>query len=114
MTFPVEILRKLPPNLRVNYLAYQPEIQAIRKQWAEIRNDMKANAHVEHNMVARDYHPAERDILAYLVPDLDSEDPKIRLGAMRWILKQPWGEDFKPAPVEKAFRGIELGSSNAA
>lgn len=114
MTFPVEILAKVPPKLRVNYLAYQPEVQAIRARWADIRREMKSNPHREHNMVAREYHQVERDILAHLVPDLDSDDPKTRLKAMKWILKQPWGEDFKPAPVEKAFKGIDLGSSNAA
>ncbi len=113
MTFPAEILAKVPPRLRLNYLAYQPEVQAIRKRWANIRREMKANPHREHNMVAREYHITERDILAYLCPDLDSKDRHVQLKAMKWILKQPWGEDFKPGPIQKSFKGIELGSSNA-
>ncbi len=114
MTFPAEILAKVPPRLQMAYVAYQPEIQAIRKHWDKIRKEMKAKALVEHNMLCRDLHPVEREILGVLCPDLNSRDGFVKKKAIKWILKQPWGEDFKPAPIEKKFRGIDLGSANAA
>lgn len=114
MTFPAEIIEKLPDRLKIAYVAYQPEIQTIRAHWAKIRKDMKAKALVEHNMLCRDLHPVEREILGFLCPGLNSRDGHVKKKAILWILKQPWGEDFKPAPIEKKFRGIDLGSSNAA
>ncbi len=112
MTLPSYILVKLPQNMRVAYKAYQPEIQAIRKHWDGIRKEMRANPLVEHNMLCRDLHPVERDILGFLCPDLNSRDGQVKKRAIKWILNQPWGEDFKPAPIQKKFRGIELGSAN--
>ena len=114
MTFPAEIIAKLPDGLKVAYVAYQPEIQAIRKQWEAIRREMKVNPLLEHNMLCRDLHPVEREILGFLCPDLNSRDGHVKKKAIKWILKQPWGEDFKPAPIEKKFRGIDVGTSNAA
>ena len=114
MTFPAEIIAKLPDRLKVAYVAYQPEIQAIRRHWDKLRKEMKAKALVEHNMLCRDLHPVEREILGFLCPDLNSRDGHVKKKAILWILKQPWGEDFKPAPIEKKYRGIDLGSSNAA
>ena len=112
MTFPAEILAKVPERMRLAYKAYQPEVQAIRQQWAHIRREMRANPHVEHNMLCRDLHQTERDILGHLVPDLNSRDGHVKKRAIKWILKQPWGEDFKPAPIEKKFRGVDLGLSD--
>ena len=113
MTFPVEILQRIPPKMKLAYLAYQPEVQAIRQHWDKIRKEMKANPLVEHNMLCREMHQTERDILGFLCPDLNSRDGQVKKRAIKWILKQPWGEDFKPAPIEKKFRGIELGSANS-
>lgn len=113
MTFPAEILAKVPPRMRVAYVAYQPEVQAIRSHWEKIRREMKSNPHVEHNMLCRDLHPVEREILGVLCPDLNSTDGHVKKKAIKWILRQPWGEDFRPAPIEKKFRGIEIGSENA-
>ncbi len=108
------VLDKVPPDLRLMYHAYMPEIQAIRAHWADLRREMKAKALVEHNMLCRDLHPVERKILGHLVPDLDSKDGFVKKRAMLWILKQPWGEDFKPAPIEKQFKGVDLGLTDAA
>ena len=113
MTFQADILAKLPERMRVAYVAYQPEIQAIRTHWDKIRKEMKAKALVEHNMLCRDLHPVEREILGFLCPDLNSRDGHTKKRAIKWILAQPWGEDFRPAPIEKKFRGIDSESRNA-
>lgn len=112
MTFPAEIQAKLPTRLRLAYKVYQPEIQHIRRHWKELREKMKAKALVEHNMLCRDLHPVEREILGFLVPELNSKDGHTKKKALQWILKQSWGEDFSPAPIQKQFRGIDLGSAN--
>ncbi len=106
------VLHKAPRRLRLAYYAYMPEIQAIREYWADLRREMKVKGTTEHNMLCRDLHPIEREILGHLVPDLNSKDGHTKAKAMKWIMRQPWGEDFKPAPIDKKFRGIELGSAN--
>ncbi len=110
----VPVLNKVNPDLRIAYYAYMPEIQAIREYWKKLRSEMKAKALVEHNMLCRDLHPVEREILGELVPDLNSNDGHVKKRAIQWIIKQPWGEDFKPAPIDKQFKGIDLGPTDAA
>jgi hypothetical protein len=109
-----DILNKLPAHLRLFYQASLPEITKLRQQGRELREHETLNPLVEHNAVTREMHEAEYMILQHLCPDLKAKDPQVKLNAMKWVLKQPWGEDFKPSPIHKKVRGIDLGSCNAA
>jgi hypothetical protein len=109
-----DILNKLPAHLRLFYQASLPDITKLRRQGYELREHETLNPLVEHNAITREMHEAEYMILQHLCPDLKAKDPQVKLNAMRWVLKQPWGEDFKPSPIKKKVRGIDLGSCNAA
>ena len=109
---PKEQLLKVPDRMRMAYYIYQPEVQAIRDHWAKIRKEMEVNPLLEHGMLCRDLHPVERDLLGVLCPDLNSRDGHVKKKAINWILAQPWGEDFKPAPIRKKVNGIDSGSAN--
>lgn len=108
-----EILNGLPVHLQMFYQASLPEINLLRKRGQELREHETLNPLVEHNAVTREMHEAEYMVLQHLCPGLKTNDPKVKLKAMQWVLKQPWGEDFKPSPIKMKFRGIDLGSVHA-
>jgi len=107
-----DILSKVPVHLRLFYLSSLPEIAKLRTQGHELREKETLNPLVEHNALTREMHEAEYRILQHLCPDLKSRDLKTKLKAIKWVLKQPWGEDFKPAPIKKKFKGVDLGSGH--
>ncbi len=104
-------LKDFPSVLRNRYLLALPEIRKFQANGHELREKAKLNPLVEHNALTREMHEVEYDAVKFLCKDVAASDPKVKLDAWKWVLKQDWGKDLRASPYEQRYWS---GPTNAA
>lgn len=81
----------------------QAEINHIRSQRFVMRLQLEQKANINGNLVTGELHELEYDACRFLCPAIRGGNGTAVREGWRWIMKQPWGKDFRAAPFEKRY-----------
>ena len=81
--------------------AQRAEIDIVRAERDWIRKNTLRKSGINGALITLDLHPLEYEACLILCPELRLADNQSKKRAWRWILKQPWAEEFKASPMEQ-------------
>lgn len=85
--------------------AQRDEIDFIRERRRVARLFLEQKANIDGNFLTGELHLLEHEACKILCPALAHGTGTAQKEGWLWILKQPWGKDFRAAPFEKRYHG---------
>ena len=79
------------------------EIKMMREERERIRNECRRDGGLNGTTPTGELHMVEYEACRFLCPDLEQGGGKAKKIGWQWVLAQPWGQEFKCAPIEKRF-----------
>ena len=86
--------------LKLAARAKQKEIDLVKAERDQAKRLLR-RSNINGAISVLEMHNLEWEACRILCPDLDHADWQSKKRAWSWVLKQPWGEEYRPPAFEK-------------
>lgn len=83
--------------------AKRDEIDVLRRERARERRVETCRPELDGTRMTGAMHPLEHEACKLLCPSLEVGRGSVKTKGWEWVLKQPWAEDLKTAPLGRRY-----------